>query len=106
MGATGVAEIRFEQPVRLLRDYRGFPHRGSRKYFLRLCVGATGVAEIRFEQPVRLLRDYRGFPHRGSRNYFLRISAAFQSACLAIDRTQQVGVHLQICGFQPTVGLQ
>ena len=35
-GATGVAEILFEQPVRLLRDYRGFPHRGSRNYFLRI----------------------------------------------------------------------
>jgi len=35
-GATGVAEILFEQPGRLLRDYRGFPHRGSRKYFLRI----------------------------------------------------------------------
>jgi len=35
-GATAVAEIFFEQPVRLLRDYRGFPHRGSRNYFLRI----------------------------------------------------------------------
>ena len=35
-GTTGVAEILFEQPVRLLRDYRGFPHRGSRNYFLRI----------------------------------------------------------------------
>jgi len=34
--ATGVAEILFEQPVRLLRDYRGFPHRGSHNYFLRI----------------------------------------------------------------------
>jgi len=32
-GATGVAEILFEQPARLLRDYRGFPHRGSRNFF-------------------------------------------------------------------------
>jgi len=32
-GATGVAEILFEQPVCLLRDYRRFPHRGSRNYF-------------------------------------------------------------------------
>jgi len=32
--ATGIAEILFEQPVRLLRDYRGFHYRGSRNYFL------------------------------------------------------------------------
>ena len=64
------------------------------------------VDEIRFEQPVRLLREYRGFLHRGSRNYFLRITAAFKSAYLAIDKTQQVGVNLHICGFQLTVGLQ
>ena len=32
-GAAGIAEIRFEQPVRLLRDYRGFNYRGSRNYF-------------------------------------------------------------------------
>jgi len=56
----------------------------------RLCTGATGVAEIRFEQPVRLLRDYRRFHYRRSRNYFLRITAAFKSACLAIDKTQQI----------------
>jgi len=35
-GTTGVAEILFEQPVRLLRDYRGFHYRGSRNYFLRI----------------------------------------------------------------------
>ena len=35
-GATGVAEILFEQPFRLLRDYRGFPHHGSRNNFLRI----------------------------------------------------------------------
>ena len=35
-GATGVAEIPFEQPVRLLQDYRGFPHHGSRNYLLRI----------------------------------------------------------------------
>jgi len=72
----------------------------------RLCAGTTGVAEILFEQPVRLLRDYRGVPQRGSRNYFLRITAAFKSACLAIDKTQQVGVYLHTCGFQPNAGLQ
>jgi len=32
-GATGIAEILFEQPVRLLRDYRGFHYPGSRNYF-------------------------------------------------------------------------
>jgi len=32
--------------------------------------------------------------------------AVFKSAYLAIDKTQQVGVNLHICGFQPTVGLQ
>ena len=32
-GATGVAETLFKQPVRLLRDYRGFTHRGSRNIF-------------------------------------------------------------------------
>jgi len=74
-GATGIAEILFEQPVRLLRDYRRFHYHGSRNYVLRLCAGATEVAEIRFEQPVRLLREYRGLPHRGSRNYFLRLCA-------------------------------
>jgi len=35
-GATGIAEILFEQPVRLLRDYRGFHYSGSRNYFLRI----------------------------------------------------------------------
>jgi len=32
-GATGIAEILFEQPVHLLRHYRGFHYRGSRNYF-------------------------------------------------------------------------
>jgi len=32
----GVAEILFEQPVRLLWDYHGFHYRGSRNYFLRI----------------------------------------------------------------------
>jgi len=32
-GAKGVGEILFEQPVRLLRDYRRFHYRGSRNYF-------------------------------------------------------------------------
>jgi len=35
-GVRGVAEILFEQPVRLLRDYRGFHCRGSRNYFLHI----------------------------------------------------------------------
>jgi len=35
-GAMGVAEILFEQPVCLLRDYRRFPHRGSHNAFLRI----------------------------------------------------------------------
>jgi len=29
-GVTGIADILFAQPVRLLRDYRGFHYRGSR----------------------------------------------------------------------------
>jgi len=33
-------------------------------------------------------------------------SAAFKSAYLVIDKTQQVGVNLHIRGFQLTVGLQ
>jgi len=35
-GAMGIAEILFEQPVRLLRDYRGFHYCGSRNYFLHI----------------------------------------------------------------------
>ena len=35
-GATGIAEILFKQPVRLLPVYRGFHYRGSRNYFLRI----------------------------------------------------------------------
>jgi len=37
-GAAGIAEIRFEQPVRLLRDYRGFHYSGSRNYFSRVYI--------------------------------------------------------------------
>jgi len=33
-------------------------------------------------------------------------TAAFKSAYLAIDKTQQVGVNLHLYGFQSTVGLQ
>jgi len=35
-GATGIAEFLFKQPVRLLREYRGFHYHGSRNYFLRI----------------------------------------------------------------------
>ena len=100
----------------------------------QLCAGATGIDEILFEQPVRLLRDHRRFHYRGSRNCFCvspsngcrldipctepiadtitKITAltigdcSVKSAYLAIDKRQQVGVNLHICGFHPTVGLQ
>jgi len=35
-GASGIAEILFEQPVSLLRDYREFHYRGPCNYVLRL----------------------------------------------------------------------
>jgi len=35
-GVTGIAEILFEQPVRLLQDYRRFHYRGSRNYFFHI----------------------------------------------------------------------
>jgi len=50
-GTTGVAEILFEQPVRLLRDYREFHYCGSRNCF---CVlpGNGRLLDITSAEPI------------------------------------------------------
>ena len=95
-GDMGVAEILFEQPVRLLWDYHGFHYRGSTTIF---CVSPGNGRRLDITSAEPITDTISNITAQ-------KETAMFKSACLTIGKTQQVGVNLHICGFHPAVGLQ
>ena len=70
-----------------------------------LFAGATGVAEILRAACSSIAR----LPEVSSpwvMQLYFAYFCVLKSPCLAIDKTQQVGVNLHTCGFKPTAGLQ
>jgi len=79
-GATRVVEIPFEQPVRLLRDYRGFHYRGSLNYFPRRCqLAYHSGAAVTFSDHSAKRRRYPGSTTLHSQSTVSRFPSACES---------------------------